>query len=669
MGRSFKNMSPRQKQMKAAGRGARAGKGGRSSKAVTASDITVARIQQKKGRSFIDEGLHPDVPSNYSELAPRGPMQVVNQVIGTLVANGEGGLVLPDPAFKETNFGMVRIEKNKLNGAPFGMTVVCEILNPANTNREFRGQIIEVLGDQGNNDVRMLSVLRQFGLSQTFPDDVKAETDPLPVNPDPAVVTKEIEAGRTDNRDLLTITIDGEEAKDLDDAISLELLPGGNYKLYVHIADVSHYVRLDTALDREALLRATSVYLVDRVIPMLPPKLSNGLCSLNPNVDRLTLTAEMLIDSEGRTYDGSIYESVIRSDHRMSYNECYRILTEPRESDASEYGEVVTMLQNMKELADILKRMRDGKGAINFEFPETKVILDNDGKPTDVMPYPINFCHGIIEQFMIAANEFVAQTFATMNYPFVYRVHEEPDSIKIARFCNVARNFGAVGRLPVKLSPMDIVRYMETVRDESAKPMLDTVLLRSMAKARYSSECLGHFGLASKFYCHFTSPIRRYPDLYIHRIIKSYIHEEGKRRYFAGRVEDVAAHSSDMERNAVEAERASVDIKVAEYMKDKVGEHYKGVITSIIGAGVFVMLPDTVEGFVPFRSMRDHYIFDERAYRAVGSRTGMKLTIGMEVPIVVAAVDTDLVHVDFVFDEGFENYERRSAKGRKTRKR
>ncbi|MBQ1894400.1 MAG: ribonuclease R [Clostridiales bacterium] len=660
MGRSYKNMSPRQKMMKASSHGARGGKGGKSVK----NDVS-SRVRTISPSASSD--LLSDTPINYSQLAPRGPMQVVNQVVGTLIANGEGGLVIPDPAFKETNFGNVRIDKNKLNGAPFGMTVVCEILNPSNQNRDFRGQIIEVLGDMGNNDVRMLSVLRQFGLSQKFPEAVMSEVEPLPVNPDPEIVEREIAAGRTDHRALLTITIDGEEAKDLDDAISLEPLSDGNFKLYVHIADVSHYVRAETALDDEALLRGTSVYLVDRVIPMLPPKLSNGLCSLNPAVDRLTLTAEMYIDREGRTYDGSIYESVIRSDHRMSYNECYRILTDPRPSDADEYGEVVPMLTSMRELATILKRMRDGKGAINFDFPETRVILDQEGTPTDVMPYPINFCHGIIEQFMIAANEFVAETFCTMNYPFVYRVHEDPDIIKIARFCNVARNFGAVGRLSGKITPMDIVRFMDTVRDEDVKPMLDTVLLRSMAKARYSSDCLGHFGLASKYYCHFTSPIRRYPDLYIHRIIKSYIHEEGKRRYFAGRVEDVAAHSSDMERNAVDAERASVDIKVAEYMKDKVGEHYTGVITSIIGAGVFVMLPDTVEGFVPFKSMRDHYIFDERAYRAIGSRSGNKLTIGMEVKVVVAAVDTDLVHIDFVFEEGFENYERKKGGGKKKR--
>ena len=626
----------------------------------------MAKYSSKKSRSSVNmsirqqerngamKPLDPEAPKCFADLPPRGPQAVKNQVIGLLIENGEGGTVMPDPQFKATNFGPVRIDKNNLNGAPFKMTVVCEILNPDSENRDYRGKIIEVLGDMGNNDVKMLAVLRQFGLSQTFPEAVLNEVKDLPVNPDPEIVEKEIAEGRHDLRDLLTITIDGEEAKDLDDAISIEEIPGGNYKLYVHIADVSHYVRENTELDKEAQLRATSVYLVDRVIPMLPPKLSNGLCSLNPNVDRLSMTAEMLIDENGITYDGNLYESVIRSDRRMSYKETFRILTEPQKGDEAEYGPIVPMLQKMKKLAEILKRMRDGKGAINFEFPETKVILDEKGDVLDIMPYPINFCNGIIEQFMICANEFVAERFATMNYPFVYRVHEDPDSIKIAKFCNVAKTFGACGRLSGKITPLMISDYMSTIKDDEAKPMLDTVLLRCMAKARYAPDCLGHFGLASKFYCHFTSPIRRYPDLYIHRIIKSYIHNEKKRRHFAGLVGAISDHSSEMERNSVEAERASDDVKVAQYMADKVGQRFTGRITSIIGAGVFVMLPNTVEGFVPFRTMADHYIFDERAYRAIGSRTGRKLTIGMEAEVIVAAVDTDMNRIDFVFSDEVE---------------
>lgn len=616
---------------------------------------------RQQARRAAAESFSADGPKNFADLAPRGPLQVKNQVIGRLVQNGEGGDVYPDQAFRETNFGVIHIDKNHLNGAPFKMTVVCEVLNPDNTNRDFRGKIVEVLGDMGNNDVRMLSVLRQYGLSQTFPNDVIEEVKDLPVNPDPGMVETQIDEGRHDLRDLLTITIDGEDAKDLDDAISIKKLQNGNYKLYVHIADVSNYVREKTALDDEAMLRGTSVYLVDRVIPMLPPKLSNGLCSLNPNVDRLTMTAEMYVDSEGNTYDGDVYESVIRSDRRMSYNEVYRIITEEKDTDEEEYGPIVPMLREMKILADILKRMRDGRGAINFDFPETDVILDEEGNPTDVMPHPITFANGIIEQFMICANEFVAEKFCKMNYPFVYRIHEDPDPIKLARFSRIARSFGATGKLSGDVEPLDIVEFMDTIKDDSAKPMLDQVLLRSMAKACYSERNLGHFGLASKFYCHFTSPIRRYPDLYIHRIIKSYLHNEDKKKHFGGLVANVSDHSSEMERNSVDAERASTNIKVCEYMSKRIGERYEGYITSIIASGVFVMLDSTIEGFVPFRTMADHYIFDERMYRAVGARGGLKLTIGMKVKIVVAAVDTDAAKIDFVFEEGFERSGSRSS--------
>ncbi len=615
---------------------------------------------RQQARRAAAESFSADGPRNYADLAPRGPLQVKNQVIGRLVQNGEAGDVYPDPAFRETNFGVIHIDKNNLNGAPFKMTVVCEVLNPDNTNKDFRGKIVEVLGDMGNSDVRMLSVLRQYGLSQTFPDDVIEEVKDLPVNPDPAVVEQKIGQGRRDLRDLLTITIDGEDAKDLDDAISIKKLQNGNYKLYVHIADVSDYVKEKTALDDEAMLRGTSVYLVDRVIPMLPPKLSNGLCSLNPNVDRLTMTAEMYVDSEGTTYDGDVYESVIRSDRRMSYNEVYRILTEDSDFEA-EYGPIVPMLRDMKILADTLKRMRDGRGAINFNFPETDVILDEEGNPTDVMPHPITFANGIIEQFMICANEFVAEKFCKMNYPFVYRIHEDPDPIKLARFSRIARSFGATGKLSGDVEPLDVVEFMDTIKDDTAKPMLDQVLLRSMAKACYSERNLGHFGLASKFYCHFTSPIRRYPDLYIHRIIKSYLHNEDKKKHFGGLVANVSDHSSEMERNSVDAERASNNIKICEYMSKHIGEHYDGYITSIIASGVFVMLDSTVEGFVPFRTMSDHYLFDERMYRAIGARGGLKLTIGMKVRVVVASVDTDAAKIDFVFEEGFEKNTSRSG--------
>lgn len=614
----------------------------------------MSAAQRRRNRVIKAKEEQSALPPTLADMAPRGPLQVKNQVIGILRQTPTGGVVIPDPAFRSTDYGAIEIDKNHLNGAPFNMVVVCEVLNPNCDRGDCRGTITEVLGDAGNNDVRMLTVLRQFGLSQEFPQKVIKEVEPLPVNPDPSQIADEIVKGRKDKRELLTITIDGEDAKDLDDAISIEKMRNGNFRLYVHIADVSNYVKEGTALDMEAFSRGTSVYLVDRVIPMLPPKLSNGLCSLNPNVDRLAMTAEMLVDREGGIYGGEVYESVIRSDRRMSYNECYRILTDPQPEDEEEYGEIIPMLILMKELAEILKSMRDRRGAIGFEMPETKVILNDDGTVKDIMPYPINFTNGIIESFMICANEFIAKKFFDLNFPFVYRVHEDPDPIKIARFSNIARFFGASGRLVGRIKPIDVQRFMDTIGDKTALPALDELLLRSMAKARYCSDCLGHFGLASKYYCHFTSPIRRYPDLYIHRIIKSYLHGENSRSHFAGLVDNAAEHSSDMERNAVDAERASDNIKICEYMADKIGEHYDGVISSIIDGGCFVRLENTVEGFVPFRSLHDHYIFDDRSYRAIGAHGGKILSIGMPVTIVVEKVDTEENKIDFSFEYGFE---------------
>ncbi|MCR4557939.1 MAG: ribonuclease R [Saccharofermentans sp.] len=622
--------------------------------------------QKRRNRVIKAKEEQSVFPETLADQAPRGPLQVKNQVIGILRQSPTGGVVIPDPSFRSTDYGAIEIDKNHLNGAPFNMVVVCEVLNPNCDRGDCRGTITEVLGDYGNNDVRMLTVLRQFGLSQTFPKKVLEEVESLPVNPDPEQIVNEIAGGRRDKRDLLTITIDGEDAKDLDDAISIEKLRNGNFKLYVHIADVSNYVREGTALDGEAFSRGTSVYLVDRVIPMLPPKLSNGLCSLNPNVDRLAMTAEMLVDREGGIYGGELYESVIRSDRRMSYKECYRILEDPRPEDVEEYGDIIPMLIKMKELSEILRAMRERRGAINFEMPETKVVLNDDGTVKDVMPYPINYTNGIIESFMICANEFVAKKFSELKYPFVYRVHEDPDPIKIARFSNIARFFGASGRLAGRIKPLDVQRFMGTIGDKTALPALDELLLRSMAKARYCSDCLGHFGLASKNYCHFTSPIRRYPDLYIHRIIKSYLHGENSRSHFAGLVDNAAEHSSDMERNAVDAERASEDIKICEYMAERIGEHYDGVISSIIDGGCFVRLENTVEGFVPFRSLRDHYFFDDRSYRAIGARGGKVLSIGMPVTVVVEKVDTEENKIDFSFEYGFEEErDLRSSKGGK----
>jgi len=583
-----------------------------------------------------------------AELPPRGPQALENQCVGILQEGHEGGVVVPDPGYPASAFGRIVIRRNHLNGAPFGMKVVCEVLNPSAKRAEYEGKIVEVLGDPGRNDVAILSILRQFGISSDFPSAVKEEAGALPLSPTEEQIEEAILHGRKDLRNLQTITIDGEEAKDLDDAISLQKLDKGFYRLWVHIADVSEYVREGTALDAEAALRGTSVYLVDRVIPMLPPRLSNGLCSLNPHVPRFTMTCEMKIAPDGEIVESSIYESLIESDARTSYNEINGILFEGKVIE--EYAPLQVLFEQMLELKRKLKEKRKRRGTIDFVFPETHVELDEEGKPTDVYPYPINEIHSVIEEFMIAANEAVAERFDKMDYPFVYRIHEEPDELKINEFLHVAKLFGESRRPSGKVTPLFLSELLDDIADKEYAPALNQLLLRSMAKARYSEINAGHFGLASRYYCHFTSPIRRYPDLYIHRIIKSWLHQKHQNQHFQALVADVAYHSSEMEKNSVDAERASVDLKCSEYMVAHIGEDYDGKVSGVCPAGIFVQLDNTIEGMVPFASFNEFFTYDERKLEARGSR-GTVYKIGRKVRVKVAAADPLTHHIDFAFAE------------------
>ncbi|MBP5492377.1 MAG: ribonuclease R [Clostridiales bacterium] len=592
--------------------------------------------------------ISPQRDTTVAELPPVGPLALENQCVGMLRETRDGGVVVPDPGYPTSSYGHILIRKNQLNGAPFNMKVVCEILNPSAKRAEYEGRIVEVLGDPGNNDVAIQSVMRQYGLPPAFPAAVLEEISDLPITPTDKQIEEAILRGRRDLRGMTTITIDGEEAKDLDDAISIQKLDKGWYKLWVHIADVSEYVKEGTMLDSEAYSRATSVYLVDRVIPMLPPKLSNGLCSLNPHVPRFTMTCEMKIDPQGEIRESEIYESLIQSDARTSYNEINGVLFENKPIE--EYKHLEPMFQEMLELKRILKEKRKIRGTIDFVFPETHVELDEQGKPVDIYAYPINEIHGVIEEFMIAANEAVAERFSELAYPFVYRVHDLPDEMKIMEFMHVARLFGVHDRPSGKVTPKFLSDLLDSIADEEYAPALNQLLLRSMAKAKYSEINCGHFGLASKFYCHFTSPIRRYPDLYIHRIIKSYLHQKREKAHFASKVADVAFHSSDMERNSVEAERASVDLKCAEYMLEREGEEYDGVVSGACPAGVFIKLENTVEGMVPFSSLSEYFEYDERKLEARGSR-GTVYRIGKKVRIKVAAVDTLARRIDFAIVE------------------
>jgi len=591
-----------------------------------------------------------------SENLPRGPLGSVNRCVGILRESGFDGIVEPDPGYNTAQYGRILVRSRNLNGAPFGMKVVCEILNPEAQGGSYEGSILEVLGDPGRSDVAILSILKQYGLSPSFPEAVSAEAERYPVHPSGDEILKAVAAGRRDLRTLRTITMDGEDAKDLDDAISIEKIEGKGYRLFVHIADVSEYVKENTALDREARLRGTSVYLVDRVIPMLPPRLSNGLCSLNPNVPRFALTAAMTVGYDGEIISGDLYESIIESDARTSYKEVYGVLFENQYLDR--YEAFLPMFRTMKELKDILTEKRTRRGSIEFDFPETHVDLDPEGNPTDIYAYPINYANGIIEEFMILCNEFVAERFARMKYPFVYRVHEDPDELKIGEFLHVAKLFGAQAHVHGKPTPLFLSGLMNQIKDEPFTPALSQILLRSLAKARYSEENLGHFGLASECYCHFTSPIRRYPDLYIHRIIKSWLHDEGRKSYFAAQVIDVSDHSSQMERNSMEAERASVNQKIAEYMTRHIGDVFDGIISSVFHGGIFVRLESTAEGLVPFRTMNDYFEFDERRLEAKGKTSGKTLRIGDAVRVKVANADILQRRIDFELADGIDGGKR-----------
>ncbi len=563
--------------------------------------------------------------------------------VGILTASGRDGIVRTDYPEAETGRKDVYIPWKNLNGAPFGMRVVCRVDNPEAV--DWRGAIVEVLGDPSRPDVAIAGILTHYGLTGTFPADVSGEAAKYPTDPVPSEVDAMVKAGRRDLRGLPTITMDGEDAKDLDDAISIERRPGGGFRLWVHIADVADYVREDSALDREARRRGTSVYLVDRVIPMLPPRLSNGICSLNPGADRLALTVSMDIDSTGLTVDGEIFESVIRSDARTSYKEIRDFLENGALRDR--YGAMEAEFTAMRELAEILRERMRGRGTLEFEFPETEVDLDAEGKPVAIYPYPISFTNGIIEAFMIAANEFVARKFFLLKAPFVYRVHELPDPDKLKRFVRLATNLGV--RLRIRGVPRsgDLAAALEQIKGMENGQALSQLLLRSLAKARYAPDCLGHFGLASEYYCHFTSPIRRYPDLFIHRVIKGWLAGRMKTAEWRKEADFVSENSSVTERMADQAERDTIQQKACEYMAARLGEEFDGVISGIISAGFFVRLPSTVEGMVPFRSMEDYFDFDEETLTARGSRSGRMLQIGEAVRVRVARVDTIGRKIDF----------------------
>ena len=458
--------------------------------------------------------------------------------------------------------------------------------------------------------------------------------------------------GRLDLTHLQTVTIDGEDAKDLDDAISLTK-EGDIYHLGVHIADVSNYVQGGSALDREALKRGTSVYLVDRVVPMLPVRLSNGICSLNQGQDRLTLSCLMDIDSSGKRISYQIAETVIRVDERMCYTDVKNILEDTDPQAKERYAPLIPMFFLMKELSGIIRESRHHRGSIDFDFPESKIILNAAGRAIDVKPYEANVATRIIEDFMLMANETVAEEYCKEGKPFVYRTHDNPDPEKVESLLTLLRNQGvAVQKMGQEITPKEIQQILEQIQGLENEPQISRLTLRTMKQARYTTQCSGHFGLAAKYYCHFTSPIRRYPDLQIHRIIKDNLRgrliREGRTEHYQEILEDVAQQSSACERRADEAERESDKLKKAEYMSYHLGEEYEGIISGVTGWGFYVELPNTVEGLVHVNTLRDdYYTFDKETYELRGDMTRKVYRLGQKVKVRVADADTFLKTVDF----------------------
>ncbi|WP_143414988.1 ribonuclease R [Geobacillus sp. E263] len=569
----------------------------------------------------------------------------VTEVVGTYTESKYFGFVIPDDK-KIVND--IFIPKHAANGAVEGHKVVVRLTSYPQGRMSAEGEVIKILGHKNDPGVDILSIIHKHGLPLQFPDEVIEHANSI----SDTISEKDLQ-GRRDLRDQMIVTIDGEDAKDLDDAVTVTKLENGNYKLGVHIADVSYYVEEGSPIDREAYERGTSVYLVDRVIPMIPHRLSNGICSLNPKVDRLTLSCEMEINERGEVVSHEIFQSVIRTTERMTYSDVNKILVDKDEELRKKYEPLVPMFELMAELAEILRNKRMKRGAIDFDFKEAKVLVDENGKPYDVVLRERSVAERLIEEFMLVANETVAEHFHWLNVPFIYRVHEDPKPEKLQRFLEFITNFGYVVKgTGNQIHPRALQEILEAVRGEPEEMVISTVMLRSMKQARYDAESLGHYGLSTDFYTHFTSPIRRYPDLIVHRLIRTYLingqMDEQTQRKWAEKLPDIAEHASDMERRAVEAERETDDLKKTEFMEDKIGMEFDGIISSVTNFGLFVELPNTIEGLVHVSYLTDdYYRYDERHYAMIGERTGKVYRIGDEITVRVINVNKDERIVDF----------------------
>jgi ribonuclease R len=598
--------------------------------------------------------------------------RAITQVVGEFIA-------YDDQEIKDTDlYGYAIPKDKKMTGLTFniaaqgikpvdGSIVIVEVTHYPEKEypRSLEGIVKKVVGHKNDPGMDILSIVVAHGIPATFPEEVIAAADQVP-----DTISEADLKGRRDLRDQVIVTIDGEDAKDLDDAVTVRKLENGNYFLGVHIADVSYYVTEGSVLDQEAYERGTSVYLTDRVVPMIPQRLSNGICSLNPNVPRLTMSCEMEISPEGFVVKHDIFQSVIQTTERMTYTAVNEILEEQNPETMARYKKLVPMFNTMKELHSILETMRTRRGAISFEDREAKVAVDEKGHPLAILLRTRGVGERLIESFMLVANETVAKHYNDLKLPFIYRIHEQPKEEKMQRFFDFAAVLGILVKgTKTDITPKDLQNVLIQVADKPEEAVINTMLLRSMQQARYSEDNYGHYGLAAEYYTHFTSPIRRYPDLIVHRLIRSYSQPatETLKEKWAEALPEIADHSSKMERRAVEAEREVDAMKKAEYMADKIGEEYEGIISSVTRFGLFVELANTIEGLIHVNSLKqDYFHFIENHMALVGERTGMTLKIGQKVKIKVAKADPETKEVDFELLEA-EEVERLEAPKQKKR--
>lgn len=565
----------------------------------------------------------------------------LSTIVGEIYFKKDKGYIIPDDKKLDIQ---LEIDRDKSHGAVDGHKVVVKILRNITKNR-YKGEVVRIIGHKNDPGVDILSIVCKYEINDTFPEEVIEELDSIPEE-----IREQDKKGRKDLTDVTIFTIDGDDTKDIDDAISIEKLKNGNYKLGVHIADVSYYVKEGSPLDKEAMDRGTSVYLVDRVIPMLPHKLSNGICSLNPGVERLAISCVMEIDSNGKTVDYEIFPSIIKSRLQMTYKKVNQVIEKNEIPEG--YEPFVNDLKLMDELSQIIRKAKINRGYIDFDVDEAKIIVDENCHPTDIVLRNRGRGENLIEDFMIQANECVATHIFYMDLPFIYRVHEYPKEEKIRDFISFVQSLGYTVKFNTKdISPKAIQNLINQLKDKKEFKVLSSLLLRNMQKAIYLPQNLGHYGLASKCYTHFTSPIRRYPDTTVHRLLRTYLFNDDMSNQTINKWQEklvyIAENSSFKERESVECEREVEDMKMAEYMEDHIGEEYKGIVSGVTNFGMFIQLDNLVEGLIHVNDMKDYFSFDEVTQSLIGERTKEKFTLGDELLIKVKAASKEAKTIDF----------------------